>query len=168
MNYSTTIFNNENVLETEYEQYRHRRAARVVVFDNNDNVAILHPIEKNWYGLPGGGVEEGETYEQGIIRECKEEIGCDIKIETLLGITIEYRKLDNLINESHGYTSHVVGTKGRPFADDETNDSIIMWMPISEAIHLMENTPQQENLYDQYCIERDLTFLKQALVTSKQ
>lgn len=162
------IFNDEHVPEEEASQYRHRRATRAVIVDNNGNVAILHQIPDDWYGIPGGGVEDGETYEQGVVRECKEEIGCDIKIEKFLGATIEYRKMDNLINESHGYTARIIGEKGSPNADDDTNDSIILWVPICEAMSLIKNLQKSENLYYQYCMERDLIFLKQALQENNQ
>ena len=38
-----------------------------------------HPIG-NYYTIPGGGLEEGETIEEGTIREIKEEFGIDVKI----------------------------------------------------------------------------------------
>lgn len=34
-----------------------------------------------YYELPGGKIEEGETPEQACVREIKEELGCDIKVE---------------------------------------------------------------------------------------
>ena len=38
-----------------------------------------HPIG-NYYTIPGGGLEKGETIEEGTIREIKEEFGIDVKI----------------------------------------------------------------------------------------
>lgn len=38
-----------------------------------------HPIG-NYYTIPGGGLEEKETLEEGTIREIKEEFGIDVKI----------------------------------------------------------------------------------------
>lgn len=35
---------------------------------------------QEYYTFPGGGLEEGETPEQGTIREIKEELGIDVKI----------------------------------------------------------------------------------------
>ena len=32
-----------------------------------------------YYVFPGGGLEEGETIEEGVIREIKEEFGIDVK-----------------------------------------------------------------------------------------
>ncbi len=157
-------FNRENISKEEAESFHIRKAVRCVLFDKDKNIALLHPKGKKWYALPGGGVEEGETFEQAVVRECKEEVGCTICLKTLIGETIEYRKNRRSINKSQGYTAEVVGEKGLPLPEDETSDSDILWIPIDEAILIMDNIPTQEDLYEQYCIERDLLFLKKASV----
>lgn len=50
---------------------------------------------KEYYVIPGGGIEEGETKEENVIREMKEEFSIDVKIDGYLGKeetkdTIEY------------------------------------------------------------------------------
>lgn len=160
------IFNQENVPNTDIKDLRYRRAVRGVIFDNESNVAMLYVATEGYYGLPGGGVDQNEDFTQAIVRECKEEIGCTIEIISELGKTLEYRKQNNLLNESHGYSGEVRGEKGNPtFLGDENETekaSTIVWVPIGEAIRLMEDTPPQEKLYSQYCIDRDLIFLKRA------
>ena len=53
----------------------------------NDGFAFMHRIDvikrkdfQNYYTFPGGGLEEGETLEEGTIREIKEEFGINVKI----------------------------------------------------------------------------------------
>lgn len=157
-------FNKENVSDDEAKQLRHRRAVRGVVFDSDNNIALLHAKNEGYYGLPGGGVDSEETYEQGVVRECKEEVGCDVEVIKYLGTTLEYRKRNNLLNESWGYITKVIGEKGLPILVGDENEaeknSVVVWVSLKEAIRLMEATPIPSELYEQYCLDRDLTFLK--------
>ena len=53
----------------------------------NDGFAFIHRADvikrkdfQNYYTFPGGGLEKGETLEEGTIREIKEEFGINVKI----------------------------------------------------------------------------------------
>lgn len=41
---------------------------------------------KGWWEIPGGKLESGETPEQCIVREIKEELATEVKAEKLLGV----------------------------------------------------------------------------------
>lgn len=52
----------------------------------NDGYALMHrknvknkPMSE-YYVFPGGGLEEGETLEEGTVREIKEEFGIDVEV----------------------------------------------------------------------------------------
>ncbi len=52
-----------------------------------DGFALMHrkdvkknPDRQEYYVFPGGGQEENETFEEGTLREIKEEFGIDVKI----------------------------------------------------------------------------------------
>ena len=56
---------------------RLRPAARAVVLDPDDRILLVRfafPDRTVW-ATPGGGLDEGETYEQAIVRELEEEAG---------------------------------------------------------------------------------------------
>ena len=58
----------------------------VVVLDERERVLLMRRNGEGTWGLPGGGMESGETWEQTARRECREETGWDIDLDGLLGI----------------------------------------------------------------------------------
>ncbi|HLI54943.1 MAG TPA: NUDIX domain-containing protein [Acidimicrobiales bacterium] len=58
-----------------------RRAARLVVLDPSDRVLLLQardpvdPAKGEWWEIPGGGIEAGETGAEAAERELEEETG---------------------------------------------------------------------------------------------
>ena len=63
------------------EKFRFRKSARAVLLNDKNEVCLQHVTKWNYYKLPGGGVEIGETVEEALKREMKEEVGCDLIIE---------------------------------------------------------------------------------------
>ena len=61
------------------------RVAGIIFIDGG--IALMHRVGvikrkdiQEYYTFPGGGLEEGETLEEGPIREIKEEFGIDVKV----------------------------------------------------------------------------------------
>ena len=69
-----------------------------VIFVQNKGICKVENITKNafagcdktkeYYVIPGGGQDEGETLEETVIRELKEEMNIDIKVLGYLGNSI--------------------------------------------------------------------------------
>jgi double-stranded uracil-DNA glycosylase len=57
----------------------HRAAVRALVIDDDDRILLVQyrrPVgDETWWGTPGGGIDPGETDEQALARELREEIG---------------------------------------------------------------------------------------------
>jgi 8-oxo-dGTP diphosphatase len=62
-----------------------------LIFDEQDRVLLCHRCDYDLWNLPGGGLEDGETPWNGLVREVKEETGLDVAIENLAGV---YSKTD--------------------------------------------------------------------------
>ena len=68
-----------------------RVSARAIIIENNQVLTMFrrkkkdNGIYKEYYVIPGGGVEPNETLEETCIRELKEEYNVDIEILGYLG-----------------------------------------------------------------------------------
>lgn len=68
-----------------------RLTARAVVVNPRGELAVMYAAKYDIHTLPGGGVEEGETIKQALLREITEETGCTIESYEPLGYVEENR-----------------------------------------------------------------------------
>lgn len=63
-----------------------KRIRAVAIIVNEGKVLLMHRINngKEYHVFPGGGVENGETVEQTVLREVQEETSLKVKIEKML------------------------------------------------------------------------------------
>jgi len=61
-------------------------AARAVIENSQGEILFIERVDNGRLGLPAGGLEEGETIIECIIREVKEETGLDVVDPILIGI----------------------------------------------------------------------------------
>ena len=67
----------------------YREAVRAVVSDN-EKILLIYSEKNGDYKLPGGGVEEGETYTEALIREVEEEAGYRVLVKEEILKVMEY------------------------------------------------------------------------------
>lgn len=70
-------------IKTEKEEF-HARACGIIKQKNS--FLIMRVNKTPYYHIPGGHIEIGEDSKQAVIREIKEEIGCDIEKAELFAI----------------------------------------------------------------------------------
>ena len=85
-----------------------RESGRAIIIDNDEVILmfrrrIIDGITKEYYAIPGGGIETGETKEAATIREIKEEFNLDIEILSYLG-TVEDEK-----NIGYAFNTKIIG-----------------------------------------------------------
>ncbi|MCR4261043.1 MAG: NUDIX domain-containing protein [Candidatus Colwellbacteria bacterium] len=152
MNILGTIIESDifpNQIPVPSEQYGElRRAVRVVLFDEEKNVALeyyppkeAYPNEE--YDLPGGGVEGGESMLGALAREVLEEVGCRIKNVRKLGVIKEFGVGNKIkhAQDSYCFTAEIEGDKGQPqFTEREKQDLVeVRWLRLDEAIKKISN-----------------------------
>lgn len=70
------------------EFYFKFRAAGLII--KNNKILIVEMDNNGYYCLPGGYVEMGETTEEAVKRELKEEFGQEVKVIKYLGMVENY------------------------------------------------------------------------------
>lgn len=81
----------ERVLPLDNKTIITRHAARAIALQG-DEILLMYTARYDDYSLPGGGIDEGETAEQGMIRELQEETGAQhIRDIRPFGCFEEYR-----------------------------------------------------------------------------
>lgn len=65
----------------------YRMSSHAVICNTSGQVLLLKAAyaEHAW-GLPGGGLDMGETIHEALLRECYEELGCNIELDYLSGV----------------------------------------------------------------------------------
>lgn len=59
-----------------------RPSARAII-ERDGKLLLVHATKYNFYKFPGGGIEEGETPEEALIREVAEEVGYTVKKDSI-------------------------------------------------------------------------------------
>jgi 8-oxo-dGTP diphosphatase len=146
--------------------YELRKSARVILINEAGELALQHLQNYNFYKLPGGGVDPGETIEEALVREVREEVGCDCRIEQPVGITIEYRAKYKLLHISYCYVATVTSPITAPafeaaeIAAGQTN----MWVAPELVLDLVRSG-ERSTYESHFNIPRELAFLEEYLKT---
>lgn len=159
------LINPEDVSDEAVKSYSIRGAVRAVVFDKENNIALLYVSRDNYYKLPGGGLEQGENYLTALRRECLEEIGCDIHVIDEIGKVVEYRKFCNLKQISYYYLANLEGKKGVPnLMPDEIEDGFqVVWVSLNEALVRLSKNLGRTLESRSYIVPRDISLLKRVV-----
>jgi len=98
----------------------------IKLYDNKENFRGIVLIERlnipHGIALPGGFVDIGETVENAIVREMKEETSLDISIESLLGVYSDPKRDKRFHAVSIVY---ICKAYGEPFAQDDAKEVFI-------------------------------------------
>jgi 8-oxo-dGTP pyrophosphatase MutT (NUDIX family) len=127
-----------------------RNSAKAIIIKNGCLLTLKNcDLEGDWYSLPGGGQNPGETLKEALRRECIEEIGIDVSVGRLRYIR-EYIGKNHEFSEHDG-DSHQVEFMFECEFDEEQPPKLgnnpdayqvdIAWLPINE-IHVYRIYPK--------------------------
>lgn len=146
-----------------WSTFKNRVGARAVLISKNNEIALMHVSNRNYYKLPGGGVEQDESLEQALKRELHEEAGADsIEILAEIGEIDEIREKMQKKSIHCCYLVRLIGELQNTEQTDKEVDEgyqIIWAKDIDHAIELVEsgNPPEYGQDFERL---RELTFLQ--------
>ncbi len=161
-----------NIESKQLENPRTRLAARGIVFNSDNKIAILFKEYKNEYKLVGGGIDENEDPTMAFKREVLEETGCKIDIDDCLGIIEEIKSQDNFKQTSYIYVSHVLEDLGQTnLTEQEKGEGAkLLWLDLDDAMKKIEDSENKllASKYDgemsiyhtKFIVRRDYHILK--------
>ena len=119
-----------------------RYGARGIVIRDDGKIAVFNKANKNEYKLPGGGIEKDEEPKLAFLREVLEETGCKVEIIKELGITEEYKSLDNFKQISYVFVGRVIEDTGKLSVTkkEEEEGANLIWETPSNALELIKNS----------------------------
>ncbi|HTI13567.1 MAG TPA: NUDIX domain-containing protein [Dictyobacter sp.] len=77
---------------------RHFRVGVSALIFEENRVLLAYRRDIDWWNLPGGGMEIGETVEEAVIREVHEETGLQVKVEYLVGVYSKPQKQEIVLS----------------------------------------------------------------------
>ncbi|WP_426357903.1 NUDIX hydrolase [Pseudocolwellia sp. HL-MZ19] len=124
-----------------------RNAARAIVL-NGEDILLLYTQRYHDYTLPGGGIDDGETHEEGLIRELQEETGAhNVTNIKAFGLYEEFRPwhkddFDIVHMKSYCFVCNIDSElRATNLEDYEINNGMVpVWMNIHQAIKHNEET----------------------------
>ena len=75
-----------------------RVSLKAVILNSNGRILVVKESGRDWWDIPGGGIEHGETIKEALARELHEEVSLegDFEYEVLLAEDPHYLESHNL------------------------------------------------------------------------
>ena len=108
--------------------YTHFVSVAGLVCNENEEILLINSPWRGWE-FPGGMVEPGETLQEALIREIKEEAGVDVKITGFIGLCKNIEKDVVNIDFSCEYTGGEFRTSNE--------SSEVRWVTKQEALEMV-------------------------------
>ncbi|MFJ7405043.1 MULTISPECIES: NUDIX hydrolase [unclassified Lysinibacillus] len=138
------IFEESNIKN--YNNTMSREAVRAIIV--NENRILLVHSNRGDFKFPGGGLEDNETHEEGLVREVKEETGyMNCRVQNKVGFVCE-KKMDEYDDNtlfkmtSHDYFCELLNDlmiAQQLDAYESAQQFTAMWVSIDEAIKQNES-----------------------------
>lgn len=133
-----------------------------VIEDEKHNILLVKRKDFPLWDLPGGRQEMGETLEECVLREVKEETGCDVEIDYLIG---EFLR-PSMNDIQYVYACRIVG--GTLMHDGVETKKLKYCNPTFLPAFMVANRKKQIQFYRQGCVRIEETLHDQHVFSRLQ
>lgn len=145
------------------DSYYVRKAVRAMLSDKAGRIALMHARQRDYYKLPGGGIDEGEDLHVALSRELLEETGSKATVTADIGTVVEWRDFAKMKQISYAFKAILDGEPGEPdFTQSELDEGFeLIWSDsIDEAVRLVESAVSHQDLGVVFMARRDSAILR--------
>jgi len=102
----------------------------------DDEFLLIHLESTDLYTLPGGGVEQGESLEEAVVREVKEETGYVCKVVKPGVVLKEY--FSDSIWQNHYFVLELVSEGSVALTEEEKELGLkAVWLSFEDVLHVL-------------------------------
>ena len=105
-----------------------------LIFDDQGRILLGHRRDTDWWNLPGGGMELGETVDEAVRREVREETG----LEAMQWRQILDMHLSNSVTDERAVVYLATDLKQGAPSPEDTEVLTIRKVSLKEALEMIE------------------------------
>jgi ADP-ribose pyrophosphatase YjhB (NUDIX family) len=110
-------------------------AASAIVLDDDGRILLVKRTDNEYWSIPGGAMEPGESIADTIVREVREESGIETRVEKLLGVYSNPRHVvvydDGEVRQQFSVCFLCRAVGGEPRPSDESSE--VRFVELAEA-----------------------------------
>lgn len=124
-----------------------RNSVRCLLINQNQEICLLYSRARDYYAIPGGGIEPGESLLQALSRETLEETGYLLKNPKPIGNIHE--QLYDRVTTTFFFSAQpdkVLHTNYMP--DEIEEDYILKWLSLPKALQIFQTICNEQQLHN--------------------
>lgn len=124
-----------------------RNSARCLLINQDQEICLLYSRARDYYAIPGGGIEPGESLLQALSRETLEETGYLLKNPKPIGNIHE--QLYDRVTTTFFFSAQpdkVLHTNYMP--DEIEEDYILKWLSLPKALQIFQTICNEQQLHN--------------------
>lgn len=124
-----------------------RNSARCLLINQNHEICLLYSRARDYYAIPGGGIEPGESLLQALSRETLEETGYLLKNPKPIG-NIHEKRYDRVTTTFFFSAQPDKVLHPNYMPDELEEDYILKWLSLPKALQIFQTVCNEQRLHN--------------------